>query len=125
MNHRIGPLAKLDRFWQGNKFKVFIYYQVNTSLRGGPIRVVHRLLAWSLRKNTKLDGRTFLQHSAQAFTADSFCKIPCISTRLVQSLNTVHELSNIEKKKSHLNRDSNQGLLGEKRKRYLCAMPPP
>ena len=43
----------------------------------------------------------------------------------MQSLNTVHELNNIEKKKSQRSRDLNPRLLGEKRKHYLCAMPPP
>ena len=46
-------------------------------------------------------------------------------TRWVQPFTTVHELSNIEKKKSRQSRDSNARRLGEKRKHYLCAMPPP
>ena len=44
------------------------------------------------------------------------------STRWVQPLYTDHELSSTERK--NLSHDSNPGQLGEKRKRYLCAMPP-
>ena len=36
---------------------------------------------------------------AKAFTANCICEISCLSTSWVGSLNTVHELSNIEKKK--------------------------
>ena len=45
-----------------------------------------------------------------------------VSTIWVQSFNTVQELSSIDKK--NLGRDSNPGLLGEKRECYLSAMPP-
>ena len=51
----------------------------------------------------KMQKKHYLQNSAQAFTADCICEIPCISTGWVWSLNTVHELSNVEKK--NLGRD--------------------
>ena len=35
---------------------------------------------------------------SRAFAANCVCKIPCLSTRWVQSFNTVHKLSSIEKK---------------------------
>ena len=59
----------------------------------------------------------------EAFAVNCVSKIPCISNRCVLSLNTVHLLNSYERKIS--SRDSNLGQLGEKRKRYLCAIAGP
>ena len=72
--------------------------------------------------------KVFLLCFAHAFAANCICEIPCLSTRWVRSFNIIHELSSIEKKnlgRRYLSRDSNPGLQGEKRERYLCAMPSP
>ena len=66
---------------------------------------------------------------AQAFAANCICKIHSLSTRCVRSLYIVHELSSNERKiskRKNLGRagDSNLGMLGEKRKCYLCYAAP-
>ena len=70
----------------------------------------------------------FMENLAQAFAANSICKIPCWSTRWVRSLNAVHKLSNNER--NIRARDEVRAAFwtrtaGEKLKRYPCAMPPP
>ena len=71
-----------------------------------------------------MSNKLFVVLVFQDVTTDCISKIPSLPVALDGfKLRTVHNLSSNEK--IYESQDSNPGHLGEKRKRYLCAMPPP
>ena len=79
------------------------------------------LLTWPLLK--KLSHSNFFVGLCSSLCC--ICKLLCRSNIWVQfSISPVHELSSREEKNSWQSWDLNPWLLGEKRKRYLCAMQP-
>ena len=90
-------------------FKNWAWVLWLTTLTGRP---------WLLCGFFSFDQNFFI---AEVFVANCICKIHCLSTRWVQSLFTVHKLSSNKRKISSW--DSNLGQLGERRKRFLWAMP--
>ena len=66
--------------------------------------------------------KSFFKVISSGLCCTSFAKSPAKSLNRFD-FSTVQELSSREK--TRVSRDSDPWLLGEKRKRYLCAMPPP
>ena len=90
------------------------HWESNLSLRRSNVTI------WPFDRSANVFCSTQLRPSPLT----EFVK-PLLNTRWVRSLNTFHELSNIEKKNSRPCRDLGPGLLGEKLELYLCEMPPP
>ena len=83
------------------------------------------------RRRTRLRTRSMifpfcvLRPQLRSIDVRGLSEIPCLSTRWVRSLKTVHKQSNIGKINFARSQDLNWGLPGEKPKLYLCDMPPP